>query len=417
MTRRFIVLAAVLAIAGCTLDKQAAPPLAGPSSFALSLQISASPDILSQDGHSQSSIDIVARDANSQPVRGLTLKIDTTVGGSVVSFGTLSAGTVSTNGDGRASVVYQAPPPPPLTAPDSTVVTLLVTPVGTNFDNTTSFGHTVSINLVRPGAPLGPAGDMQAVFSLSPTSPKEGDSVQFDASGSKGNIVSYSWDFGDGRTATGVKTSHSYGLAGTYNVTLTVKDDRGLTTSSTQSLSVGGTAAPTVDFSVSPSTPIAGTVVFFNASASHAATGHNIVDYAWDFGDGTSGSGVNPTHTFALPQGYNVTLVVTDDIGRTASVTKTVSAATSNPKADFSVQPQAPHTTDIITLDASASSAVLGRNIVTYSWAFSGVATGTALGQSVTVGPLPAGTLTIKLTVTDSAGQTGIITKNVIIQP
>ena len=35
----------------------------------------------------------------------------------------------------------------------------------------------------------------------------------------------------------------------------------------------------------------------------------------------------------------------------------------------------------------------------------------------MTVGPLPAGTLTIKLTVTDSAGQVGIITKNVIIQP
>ena len=51
--------------------------------------------------------------------------------------------------------------------------------------------------------------------------------MQFDASTSKGNIVSYSWDFGDGRTATGVHTSHSYGLAGTYTVTLTVKDDRG----------------------------------------------------------------------------------------------------------------------------------------------------------------------------------------------
>ena len=111
VTRRFIVLAAVLAIAGCTLDKQQAPPLAGPSTFALSLQISASPDILSQDGHSQSSIDIVARDANSQPVRGLTLKVDVAVGGAIVDFGTLSARTVSTNGDGRASLIYQAPRP------------------------------------------------------------------------------------------------------------------------------------------------------------------------------------------------------------------------------------------------------------------------------------------------------------------
>lgn len=420
VTRRLIVLAAVFAIAGCTLDKQQAPPLAGPSTFALSLQISASPDILSQDGHSQSAIDIVARDANSQPVRGLTLKVDTAVGGSIVDFGSLSARTVSTNGDGRANLVYQAPAPPPLTAPDSTVVTLLVTPVGTNFDNTTSFGHTVSINLVRPGAPLGPAGDLQALFLFSPTAPKEGDTVQFDASTSKGNIVSYSWDFGDGRTATGVHASHGYDLAGTYTITLTVRDDRGnVATSDPKSgtISVGATSAPVADFSVSPTTPIAGTVVFFNASGSKAATGHNIVDYSWDFGDGTSGSGLTVQHTFTLPQGYNVTLIVTDDIGRTTSVTKTVSAATSNPKADFTVLPLAPHTTDIITLDASTSSAVLGRNIVTYQWDFSGVATGSTVGQAVTVGPLPAGTLTIKLTVTDSAGQVGIITKNVIIQP
>ena len=158
-------------------------------------------------------------------------------------------------------------------------------------------------------------------------------------------------------------------------------------------------------------------MVFLNASGSKAATGHNIVDYAWDFGDGTSGSGLTVQHTFTLPQGYNVTLVVTDDIGRTTTVTKTVTAATSNPKADFTMQPQAPHTVDIIALDASASSAVLGRNIVTYKWDFSGIATGSTTGQTVTIGPLPAGTLTIKLTVTDSAGQIGIITKNVIIQP
>ncbi len=60
-------------------------------------------------------------------------------------------------------------------------------------------------------------------------------------------------------------------------------------------------------------------MVFLNASGSKAATGHNIVDYAWDFGDGTSGSGVTVQHTFTLPQGYNVTLVVTDDIGRTTT--------------------------------------------------------------------------------------------------
>lgn len=416
--RRILVFAAMMALTGCTLDKQTPPGLAGPSELGLSIAIAATPDIITQDGQSQSIIDIVARDPDRQPVRGLTLRLDIVSSGQPVSFGTLSAKTVSTNGDGRASVIYTAPPPPPATAGDSAIISITATPVGSNYAN--SQQSAVVLKLIRPGAPLGPASDLQALFSFSPTAPKEGDTVQFDASTSKGNIVSYSWDFGDGRTATGVHATHAYGLGGTYTVTLTVKDDRGnVATSDPKSgaISVGATSAPTADFSISPTTPIAGTVVFLNASGSKAATGHNIVDYAWDFGDGTSGSGVTVQHTFTLPQGYNVTLIVTDDIGRTTSVTKTVTAATSNPKADFTVQPQAPHTTDIITLDASNSAAVLGRNIVTYKWDFSGVATGSTLGQSITVGPLPAGTLTIKLTVTDSAGQVGIITKNVIIQP
>jgi len=56
--------------------------------------------------------------------------------------------------------------------------------------------------------------------------------VTFDASGSydpdaDGSIVSYSWDFGDGSTSTGMKTSHIFTSAGEYTVTLTVTDDHG----------------------------------------------------------------------------------------------------------------------------------------------------------------------------------------------
>lgn len=64
--------------------------------------------------------------------------------------------------------------------------------------------------------------------------------VNFDGSGSSddGTIVSYSWDFGDGSTATGVRVSHIYSTPGNYTVTLTVTDNGGLTDTDTASVAV-----------------------------------------------------------------------------------------------------------------------------------------------------------------------------------
>jgi PKD repeat protein len=69
-------------------------------------------------------------------------------------------------------------------------------------------------------------------FVFSPGSSKAGEAVSFDALGSSdpdGNIVGYAWIFGDGSTGTGVNPSHSYVLAGSYTVSLTVTDNDGLT--------------------------------------------------------------------------------------------------------------------------------------------------------------------------------------------
>ncbi len=422
VTRRLFVVAAIAALTGCTLDKQTAPPLAGPSELALSIAMSVTPDILTQDGQSQATLTITARDAYSQPVRGLTLRVDMVQSGGAVQFGTLSSTTVSTNSDGRATLSYTAPPPPPSTAGDSVLMDFEATPVGSDYANTQ---HTfTTIKLVRPGAPLGPPPtQFAASFIFSPGSPHEGDTVQFDGSAStddSGAITSYAWNFGDGGTASGVRVTHTYDLTGQYSATLTITDNRGFsTTSAPQTISVGTTATPVPVFVSSPTTPIAGTPAFFNASASKAANGHSIVSYDWDFGDGTTASGVTVSHTFALPGGYAVTLVVTDDTGRTGSITQTVTAATSNPTASFTSAPSPVHTTDIISLDATASSAVLGRVIVTYQWDFSGAFVGTASGSTVNIGPIggAGGTLTVKLTVTDSGGQIGILTRTITILP
>ena len=65
-----------------------------------------------------------------------------------------------------------------------------------------------------------------------PYSGRSGQLVQFDGSGSfdsDGQILVYSWNFGDGTTGDGVQPVHAYSTAGTYTVTLTVRDNLGAT--------------------------------------------------------------------------------------------------------------------------------------------------------------------------------------------
>ena len=82
-----------------------------------------------------------------------------------------------------------------------------------------------------------------ASFTFSPPSPKALETVTFDGTGSKsnnagGSIVEYSWEFGDGGTATGATPTHVYATPGTYSVTLTVKDSAGLTASTSENVVV-----------------------------------------------------------------------------------------------------------------------------------------------------------------------------------
>jgi len=82
-----------------------------------------------------------------------------------------------------------------------------------------------------------------AVFRFSPVTPQVLQVVFFNASdstpGTGRTIVHYSWDFGDGsKVKTGVTTSHDFEPTGIYLVTLTVTDDRGEMTTSSQPITV-----------------------------------------------------------------------------------------------------------------------------------------------------------------------------------
>ena len=169
---------------------------------------------------------------------------------------------------------------------------------------------------------VSPADSNQAPIATFTATPPTGTaplSVFFDGSGSTdpdGIIVSYAWDFGDGNTSTGDTTSNVFTAAGTYNVRLIVTDDSAASDTFVVAVVVneGNNTPPIAVFTPTPTTGPAPLLVSVDANASSDPDG-TILNYAWNFGDGNSGTGVTATHTYLLAGTYTIELIVTDDGG------------------------------------------------------------------------------------------------------
>jgi PKD repeat protein len=416
MTWLSAVFVALAAGAACTVQQSQTPSLAGPSGFAQSIRVTATPDSITQDGASQSAIAVTVQDADGRPASGVPLRLDMAVGGVIQDFGTLSARNVVTGSDGKANAVFTSPPAPPAGLGGSgTVVTILAIASGSDAYASLNNGALADILLIPPGVILPPAGTPLPDFIFSPGAPTQNTAVFFDASPSLPGsgataITSYVWDFGDGGRGTGRTVSHSFDSPNTYQVTLTVTNDRGLSASTTKTVTVAGGQAPTASFVFSPGSPLVNQAIQFNASASNPGPGRVIVSYVWNWGDGTpNGAGQTTTHTYTVAGSYNVTLTVTDDAGLRGTATNSVTVGTGNPTASFTFTTAAGH---VVNVDASASQAFGGATIVTYAWTWgdtlsSSVATPTTshdYDSSGTIGSFPA-TVQIRLTVTDSVGR------------
>ncbi len=329
-TRMVAGAAAGLLLTACTMKNQEAPPLTGPSELGTSVTLTASPDAIYQDGASQSLITATVRDAYGQAVRNAALRTEIRVGGLIADFGGLSAKNVVTGSDGRATFVYTAPAPVSSTDSVDTgiVVDIAVTPQGTDFNN--ALARTVAIRLLPVGVVRPPNQKPTADFFFGPTNATEDVKITFDGSPSSdpdGQIVSWEWRFSDGDSGSGVIVRRAFALAGTYDATLTVTDDRGLKATTTKQVSVGANPVVAV-FTYSPTDPLPNQAVSFNGSTSKTSANRRIVTYFWDFGDGSptvSTASAITSHTYRTENTFTVTLTVTDDLGRTATTSGTVS--------------------------------------------------------------------------------------------
>ena len=407
----------VVALAACAQhDAEEAPPLSGPSGLSLSVTVSAIPDTINFDGGSQASVRISAVGPDGRPRSAVSLRVDMFVNGVPQDFGTLSARTVVTNADGIATVVYTAPPTPPgsnfgtCNGLSGTCVEIVATPTGTAFDAANP--QSVRIRLVPPGVIVPPGSTPTARFTISPAAPALNDTVTFDATTSlpgtgAARIVSYDWTFGDGATGTGQVVTHTFTTAGVSNrVTLTITNDLGLSASSTQVVPVGTGALPSPVFTTSPSNPVVGQTVFFNAAQSTPGAGHTIVSYRWTFGDGATGAGVTATHPYAIAGTYNVQLTVVDEAGQSATSGGTsLVVGLGNPTAVLQLIKTGGTS---IQADGSASTANGTSRIVTYTFIWGDntqdVSTNPVMSHTypAPVAPALTTTFTVTLRVTDN---------------
>ena len=143
--------------------------------------------------------------------------------------------------------------------------------------------------------------------------------VLFNCSVYQGDIINFTWDFGDGSTAIQPDTDHKYSDKGSFYTTLTVTDNDGNQDAVTKIITIKN-LSPTADFTVSSTeVEIDETVQFTDKSSDPE---EKTLQYQWEFGDGLSSTQRNPQHDYSEPGQYTVELTVTDD--ERASNTKSI---------------------------------------------------------------------------------------------
>ena len=118
--------------------------------------------------------------------------------------------------------------------------------------------------------------------------------------------ISYSWDFGDGNSSTNATPSHTYAATGFYTVTLVSTSANGCTDTLVKTNYVK-IQLPQASINNLPQQGCAPFSWTFGATINSADP---VTGYLWNFGDGTTSTAVNPSHTFASGV-YDIQLIVT----------------------------------------------------------------------------------------------------------
>ncbi len=223
------------------------------------------------------------------------------------------------------------------------------------------------------------------------------------------DIVAWQWDFGDGNTSDEQNPTHQYPTGGTFDVTLTVTDERGVTGEVTKTLEIEGppNEPPTItELTADPQNPAVDQDVDFEVAVDDPDQPEGTpFEYAWDFGDETTSTVASPTHSFDEAGEYTVEVTVTDAQGATDTATIEISVGNEAPTlTGVEADPAAGNTGDPITFTALGYDDEDGDAAAEYRWDFGDGSTQTTDDNTVTHTYGAPGDYTVTVRVEDSRG-------------
>jgi PKD repeat protein len=236
------------------------------------------------------------------------------------------------------------------------------------------------------------------------------------------NIISYSWDFGDGTAPAHMQNpTHIYAISGIFNVKLSIVNSNGCTKDTTKPVLVN--PLPNAEFSYSAPNCFGAVVQYTNLSTTPPGYLGSIVKWVWDFGDGTSNTILAPnnpdvSHTFAgTALSHVVRLTVTTSDGCMSFVEHTINSIPS-PVADFGFPGINCATQSVQFTDLSHTNN--GGPIISWHWNFgdpvSGFSNTSTLQSPVHLFTGP-GTYNVTLIVNNASSCSDTISKSITISP
>ncbi len=223
--------------------------------------------------------------------------------------------------------------------------------------------NTDSLKVTINAAPLPLAGD-DVHCSINET-------VEFDGSKSRdtdGKIISYEWNFGDGKKDNKVITSHQYRKAGKYNVVLKVTDDSNVRNKTAKDKLVVWVNSPPKAKAGKDCEIAVNQMLKLDASKSYDRDGE-IVEYLWTCANQFEKNGKTVQHTFTTPGKYKIKLLVKDNSGTTTNSSEDEITVVVNAQPIANAGVDIFQTNSLVQFDASASSDADGK-IIRYTWNF-----------------------------------------------